>query len=193
MRCSAYDRRWATTRYKELIRIADMILWFGRRYCKVVQVKSIIEARMIHFSLFRFLYLIWQMSGWDFITVSWQLPVPSYGSGWFGFTKYVPLSRAIPPQDAITARRFFFINFLNTLCRCYTLTHKHSTFHSLRHMDHQRLHHEPRIRYSERSFRTHQTVPGTVIGPIEQQWTKIKLKVDKSFGLKIDHHYHIVG
>lgn len=113
MRCSAYDRRWATTRYQELIRITDMILWFWRRYCKVVQIKPINEAIAydILFALFRFIYLIWQMSGWDFMTVSWQLPVPSYASGWLGFTKYVPLSRAIPPQDAITARRFFKSNY----------------------------------------------------------------------------------
>lgn len=49
-----------------------------------------------------FKYLNWQMSGCDFITVNWQLPVASYGSGWFGFTKYVPLSRTMPPHDAIT-------------------------------------------------------------------------------------------
>lgn len=60
------------------------------------------------------------------------------------------------------------------------LTHKHSTFHSLRHKAHQRLHHEPHIRYLERSFRTRQKVPGTVIGPTEQQWTMIKLKIDES-------------
>lgn len=71
--------------------------------------------------------LIWQISGCILRTVSWQLPVPSVEmikrffnnffamrntlkclpvvSGWFGFTKYVPFSRATPPQLAVEWKR----------------------------------------------------------------------------------------